>query len=113
MSMQAKLIAHLADVLDVPVASEVPESRPARMVCLSRTGGGRTRFVETPRFTVDAWGTSDLDAADLLDVACDALVWAPDSIDELVRVGVSSSYRSDVDGAHRWSATIEVLANLI
>lgn len=52
------------------VASMVPNPRPTgRFVTVDRTGGPRRDLVvEEAQLTIDAWGTSDIDAYDLAQV---------------------------------------------
>ena len=108
----AELVAYLDSKLDdIKVATEVPDKRPDVLVILNRAGGELGRFTENQRFTVDAWHTSDIQAAWLIQTASDYLIDAPLELVNVVSVVTDSIYRSDVDDAHRWSATVEVFAN--
>lgn len=108
----AELVAYLDGKLDdIKVATEVPDKRPDVLVTLNRAGGELGRFTENQRFTVDAWHTSDIQAAWLIQTASDYLIDAPLELMNVVSVATDSIYRSDVDDTHRWSATVEVFAN--
>lgn len=78
------LTSYLRDVTGVPVASEVPEERPARFVSVFRDGGARVdvRF-DTPRITIWAWGESEADAYALVNQVRTAMAALP-SIDPRV-----------------------------
>lgn len=108
----AALIAYLGPYLDVQVSSEVPADRPARMVAIGPTGGNLDRFTAQLMYTVDAYAESDLGASQLLNAALERIVWAHESIDAVCRVSVQTTYRSDTDdGIHRWTATVQIVAN--
>ena len=108
----AELVAYLDSKLaDIKVATEVPDKRPDVLVTLNRAGGELGRFTENQRFTIDAWHTSDIQAAWLIQTASDYLIDAPLELMNVVSVATDAIYRSDVDDAHRWSATVEVFAN--
>jgi hypothetical protein len=62
--VEAVLVGHLADALDVPVSTMIPNPRPSRFVRLLRTGGPATSVViDQAQITVEAWGDSPVDAA--------------------------------------------------
>lgn len=58
----ALVVGILADALDVPVSTEVPEQRPDRLVLVSLGGGSSDEFIAKPRIEALCWGTSDADA---------------------------------------------------
>ena len=106
------LIPYLAHELKgIPVKTEVPETRPEVLVTVNPSGGTKTLFVQQPRVVVDAWAQSDYEASKLIDRVTDALLRAYEHIHIIVRVEIDSIYRSDVDNSHRWSATVNILAN--
>lgn len=111
MDLMGRIVAHMSTALSVPVSTEVPENRPQRFVTLNRNGGSIDRFLEYQRITVDAWDVSDERAAALIGAAIDAAIDMPYRIANVATVDAESAYRSDIDGAHRWSAVISVLAN--
>ena len=95
----------------VQVATEVPEDRPDVLVTVNRSGGPQDRLTQTQRVVVDAWERSDYAASALINKAVDAILWSKDEILLIVSAEIDSVYRSDVDGAHRWSATVDIFAN--
>lgn len=106
------LIPYLAHELKgIPVKTEVPEKRPETLVTVNAAGGTKTLFVQQPRIVLDAWARSDYDAAKLINRVTDAMLEAPEHIHIVVQVTINSVYRSDIDDSHRWSASVDILAN--
>lgn len=72
---KAVMVEHLAGVLDVPVASRVPDQRPERFVRVLVTGGAglNGRVFSSVRFTVEAWATVEHEAAQLAAEAREAV----------------------------------------
>jgi hypothetical protein len=69
-TVETVLVGWLPELLGVPVATDVPTSRPARWVRVIRTGGPRRGVVlDEAQVTVEAWGTSTEDAAQLAQLA--------------------------------------------
>lgn len=65
----ALLRAYLLPIVSVPVASRVPDPRPAQWVQLRRVGGTQQRPVrDQPRVDAIAWADSDPDAWDLAEL---------------------------------------------
>lgn len=69
-------VAALRDALGgVRVSTQLPDSknRPQRFVVLSRIGGGSDDWAtKDPRFLIECYATSELDAEELADEAWDA-----------------------------------------
>ena len=62
----ATVISYLNTNLTPPVASKVPNPRPATFVTVRRTGGPRaTRVSDLPQLTVECWAANDIAAYDL------------------------------------------------
>lgn len=63
----AAVIAHLDDVLDVPVSRTVPNPRPASFVTVLRTGGAAAdaAVVDGAQLTFEAWASDHPSAHDL------------------------------------------------
>lgn len=110
MDLLAKIIAYLASVLDVPVATDFPATPPASMVVVSRTGGSADRFLQSPRLTVTATAESDLAASTLLAEVCAACLEMPDHMDEVCTAAIGSTYSAFADGAFAWAAEVSLLA---
>lgn len=67
---EALLVAYLGGVLAVPVATKVPNPRPASFVRLARIGGNRRDLVtDMPVLVVECWAASEPDASDLATLA--------------------------------------------
>lgn len=63
-------VAHLSEVLNVPVSTRVPATRPPSYVRVVRTGGGRESLVtDRAQLTVEAWAPTELEAAQLAELA--------------------------------------------
>jgi hypothetical protein len=63
---EAMVVAFLKAHVAAPVSTRVPNPRPASFVRVWRNGGSASnRVLETPQFTVDAYGTSTVTASDL------------------------------------------------
>ena len=77
----ALVVGILADGLDAPVSTDMPESRPDRAVLVDLSGDQSDAFILRPRFAITCWGTSDRDAHSLgmsvVDVLSDAALDHP------------------------------------
>lgn len=109
-----RVVSYLSGRLSVPVATEVPEERPERMLAVGVAGGESDGFTETLRLALDAWGQSDLEAHTLLNEALEAVYDMPDELVEVVRASRATEYRSYEEGGHRvWGADAPVFANVV
>lgn len=64
--IEALLVAHLHDALDVPVSTQIPNPRPSSFVRVLRTGGPRQGLVtDEAQVTVEAWHDDSVQASDL------------------------------------------------
>lgn len=112
MDVVAEIIAYLKQHLTVPVASEVPATRPARFVTVSRIGGGDVELLSTPRIDIDTWGATDLEASTMGNEVL-ALMFELSGTSQLIfNVERSNYYRSDVDGVHRYTGTYLITRNI-
>lgn len=76
-SAQKIAVAALRDALGVRVSTQLPDSknRPDRFVVLSRIGGGSDDWAtKDPRFLIECYAPTELEAEELADGAWDA--WA-------------------------------------
>lgn len=72
--LEAAVIAYLKPILGVPVATRVPNPRPASHVRVGRIGGQRAnRVQERPTLLVECWAPDSGAAFDLASRAWDAL----------------------------------------
>lgn len=91
--------AVLVEALAVPVMTDIPEDRPARMVMVDLAGDASTPYVLRPRIQLTSWGSSDRDALGLAVTAVDALREAAMDHDLLSAVELESMSREE------WSRT--------
>lgn len=65
--IEGVLVTYLTGRLSgVPVATRVPATRPPKFVRVSRVGGARRDLItDQPIVVVEAWATTETDAADL------------------------------------------------
>lgn len=63
---RAALISHLSDVMDVPVSSRVPNSRPPDFIRVLHAGGAGAinPALDDVAFTLESWSTDEGSAAD-------------------------------------------------
>ena len=67
------VVGILADAIEAPVSTDMPESRSDRYVLVDKTGDRSDAFVLRPIYALTCWGTSDRDAHRLAMSAVDAL----------------------------------------
>ena len=73
--VEALVVAFLAEHLDAPVHVTIPNPRPTPLVRVQRTGGpARNRVMDETQVTVQAWGTTGVEAAGLIGEARDLLL---------------------------------------
>jgi hypothetical protein len=85
-------IGYLAGRLDVPVASDVPASRPTAFVTVSRDGGAVSAYQDRPRLTVQVWHKDRLQLEALADAVVGALIAMRDAVDGVSRVDCQKAY---------------------
>lgn len=69
----AALVAWLPGVSGAPAFAEVPRERPEKFVTVERTGGGFSVGIDRPALAVQAWASSNAEAAELALAIRDAL----------------------------------------
>lgn len=107
-----EVIAYLTEQLGIQVSTTIPENRPSRAVTVVRTGGRGDRFTERPRVDVNTWGTTDLEAMELMGEVCDALLCLPDHSENIAYVEQGSVYSEHYeDGTPRWGASFSFVIN--
>ena len=106
-----EIVNYLKDKYDVKVSTEVPSTRPKRLITVSRVGGGGNVYLSTPRIDIDAWGLSDVDAYCMLESITEDMLALPGNSSLISNVEKTTMYRSDIDGAHRWTASFEITRN--
>lgn len=106
-----EVVTYLESKLGVRCASEVPSTRPARFVVVERMGGNSDRWLDQPRLDIDAWATSDLEASLLIDSVEKAMDAIADTSLLISHAYMSAKYKSDIDGAHRYTASFIITRN--
>lgn len=109
----ALVVGILADALDVPVSTEVPQQRPQRFVMVSLTGDTSTQFIHSVRYGLTVWGTTDADAHGLAMSAWHALADAAQDHELLSAVGLDSMSRDEwtATGAARYLVQLDLIIN--
>lgn len=73
--VEAMVLTFLADRVDAPVQTSVPDDRPDRFVRLWRNGGtSSNRVIDRPQVTVEAWSLDSVDASELAEACRSALL---------------------------------------
>lgn len=114
-------IALVVDVLSdstalagVPVSTEIPATRPSRMVTVSLMGDVSAELMRRPRVMLTVWGTSDLDAHGLAVTAVHELADAAQTHDLLSHVSLESMSRDEwaANGQARYVAQLDLTINV-
>ena len=112
MDVLKEIVAGLSSMLDVRVATERPANPPKTMVTVVRTGGGGSRFMDSPRIIVHAWGQSEDEAYKLGREAEQAMFALPSYSDNIAEVTQNSFYSNIyTDGTRRWSGAYVLVCN--
>ena len=103
----------LADALDVPVSTEVPEQRPDRMVIVRLDGDKSDAFILRPSIGLLCVGATDLDAFNMSVDAVDALRAAAQTHPYLfsVQLNGKSGDRLDRSGDGVYYALLDLTIN--
>lgn len=95
MLIEAVAIAHLASLLDVPVAAETPTdtagNAPQRYVTVEKTGGGGTNHIREADLAVQSHAESRLEAARLNERVIEAMESLA-GLDDIGRCRLVSDY---------------------
>lgn len=112
MDVMASIVSHLSGELGCMVSTERPANPPKRMVTVIRAGGGGSRFMDTARVVVHAWGASEKDAYTLGLEAAGAMFTLPGADDNVAEVTQDSFYQNIyTDGTRRWSGAYVIVTN--
>lgn len=95
----ALVVGILADALQVPVSTEIPPTRPKRLVMVALSGDLSDEFIHRPRIMLTCWGESDADAHGLAMSAWHALADAASTHDLLSYVALETMSRDE------WTST--------
>lgn len=113
-------IALVVDVLSdstalagVPISTEIPATRPRRMVLVALVGDMSDELIRRPRVMLTVWGTSDVDAHGLAVTAVHELADAAQTHDLLSSVSLESMSRDEwaANGAARYIAQLDLTIN--
>lgn len=112
MDIMKEVIAHLSSVLDVRVATERPANPPNRLVTVTRTGGGGSVFMDSPRITAHAWAESETQAY-LLGMEVAKAMFSLPSASANIAEATQDSFYSNIypDGTRRWSGSYVLICN--
>ena len=111
MDVLAETVSYLSDRLSMRVRTEAPKTIPKRFVIVRRSGGGGSRFIDNPRLTIHCWDESDAKAGSLCRQVADAMLEAPDYIDNMASISQDTIYQNDLDGRHRWTVSLVAICN--
>lgn len=112
MDVMASIVSHLSSELGCMVSTERPANPPKRMVTAIRAGGGGSRFMDTARVVIHAWGQSEKDAYTLGMEAADAMFSLPGAAENVAEVTQDSFYSNIyTDGTRRWSGAYVIVTN--
>lgn len=112
MDVMQEIVAHLATVLDCRVSTERPANPPKKMVTVVRAGGGGSRFTDTARVVIHAWGSTDAEAYQLGRDAAMAMFSLPGAAVDVAEVTQDSFYSNIyTDGTRRWSGAYVIVTN--
>lgn len=109
----AIVVAYLNTLLTPPVATDVPDPRPAEFVRVLVTGGGGRRdlVLQDAQITVEAWAATYADASELMMLA-DAHMHNARFVDADIRnvraFGAPINLPDPTSGQSRMTATYEV-----
>ena len=103
----------LEEALTVPVMTDIPEERPARMVMVDLEGDSSTPYVLRPRLAITSWGRTDRDALGIAVSAVEALREASLDHDLLSAVELESVSREEWSrtGQSRYYALVTLTIN--
>ena len=110
MTIEEYVIGYLCDALSIPVSGNVPHQMPERFVTVELTGSSMSNYIPSARLSIECWGTSRSDSAQLYtDVAAAMLSMPNDSA--ISRVELETGY-NDADmntNRPRYTATFSVV----
>lgn len=93
LDIEVELVRYLSGNLDVPVAANVPESKPDSFVSLERTGGSFDSFViDRPTVAVQCWGITKVQAKNLAYKVDELVRRMPDEVVNVTQATRNSLY---------------------
>lgn len=109
----ALVVGILADAVDAPVSTDVPRTRPERLVTVDLAGDRSTPFLLQPRFQVMCWDTSDREAQALARSCLDALWQAATDHPYLSSCQLESMARDEwaATGQGRYLLVVDLVIN--
>ena len=111
MDVAATLINYLDDATDIEWYHNAPKSTPAEFGTLTRDGGPSEIVRDLPTVTLIVNAQSRARAAALAYQARRALVFAPDTVDNIFQVEILGDYYDPLDGRHRHRITASIIVN--
>ena len=104
----------LSEELTVPVSTEIPATRPQRMVAVTLDADNSTEYLMRVTLGLTCWGTSDRDAHGIAVSAVDALRDAALDHDLLSAVGLETMARDEwtKTGQAHYFASVELTVNV-
>lgn len=72
--IEQTIIEYLQPLLEVPVSTQKREDHPARYVIVERTGGGMENHIRSAMIAVQAYGATQVEAAELHEEIIDLML---------------------------------------
>lgn len=109
----ALVVGILADAVDAPVSTDVPRTRPERLVTVDLAGDRSTEFLLQPRFQIMCWGSSDQEAHSMARQCLDALWQAAEGHPYLSSCFLESMARDEwaATGQGRYLLVVDLVIN--
>lgn len=103
----------LADALDVPVSTDIPMTRPDRLVMVSLESSEGDQFLLRPTYALTCWGMSDIDAKGIAMSALHALTDAAETHEWLSSAQMQNLARDEWSGTGqaRYVLTVRMVFN--
>lgn len=110
----ALVVDALSRALSVPVSTEVPQERPARLVLVEREGGRMDEFADRPRIGLLCWGETDAEAQGIAIDAAHALAEAAREDGRMSSSAVETMARDGwaQGGGARYRVVVDLVVNL-
>lgn len=106
-------VSILGAALDVPVSTDVPESRPTRFVLVDLSGYQFDGFIHDARYMLTCWGSSDRDAKGIAFSAVQALQEASETHPYLSACFLETMSREEWSktGQSRYLVEVDLIIN--
>lgn len=114
MDTTALVVDILADELTCAVQTDIPLTRPTRLVMVTQESDQSDMFLLRPSYAITCWGTSDLDARGIAMSALHALTDAAETDKYLSAVEVENLVRDEwtATGQARYVLTVALTVNI-